>query len=749
MTTRRLSSLSRVALAAVCSVPALRADPAPGGMLAAARAERGLEIPSLAGAVRAEVSVEYWGGHIAGGQEFQVNGGEWRPIQQPEGTPGRPQCYYRTLLGRATTPLPLGELKEGRNVFRFTAGPQLCHGFNWGFYWIYSFTVRLYYTPDRPPAARITSPAPGAEIGDFPRLVAEAGSASEPVSRVEFLAHYEDFNWEGDGEFRQWHYITARGSLARHAGTAFSPPYAVTWDTSWVPDQDAPVRIAARVTDAAGLIYVTPEVGVRLWRRGRSVKMYKAVDVPEAFGVRTGRRKECRFTVDGPLEQARAARIVLSTWSAAHGEEIAFNGAKIAGATGLIHSYSFDALPVPPRLLRMGGNSFSIFSNTDEHAFEVNWPGPVLLVEYGEPAARPSGWADPQRDQRIPVEVNAAGYARADKPAEARLPLPSKAKGVRLVEIGPAGEAIDGDVPFQLEDGGAGDRTTIVWLMKGRTAAHATRRYAVYFGSGADAARQPLEVADGAVFEGQPSVRVATPSAVYTYHKEGAGFASIRDRDGVEWVGYRPGGRSAGEYRGIPNLGDDFGHPGQTGASGSISRLETRGPVRVRIVSERRDGKWACRWDIYPGYASMTMLRNDKPYWFLYEGTPAGTLDLANGFQWFANGLRKTLAESWSGDLPGPEWVAFGVGGRSLFLVNHQDDDAPDQYWPMDGNMTVFGFGREFRCCRQYLDWPAATFTIGFAEGTDYDSIAFAVDSAWRPLRVRVGEVERRPDQRR
>ena len=89
------------------------------------------------------------------------------------------------------------------------------------------------------------------------------------------------------------HYRARRAQTARrHGGRA--APYAVTWDTTWVPDQDQPVRIAARVTDHSGLIYMTPEVAVRLRREGRSVRMYKATEVPEAFGVRVGRRRSAR-----------------------------------------------------------------------------------------------------------------------------------------------------------------------------------------------------------------------------------------------------------------------------------------------------------------------------------------------------------------------------------------------------------------------------------------------------------------------
>jgi len=354
-------------------------------MRAGARRERALEIPSLGRATRAEVSVSYWGGHIGtSDQKFRINGGEWIAIPQPKNTPTPAQCYYRTILGRATVEVPLDQLKAGRNLFQFTAGPQTCYSFNWGFFWVYEFTVRLYYNAPEDVVGQITSPTPGTAIGENPRIAVKAGRSLTPITQVDVIGEYEDFNWEGDGVYRQWHYVVQRGQLRRHIGTAIQEPYEVTWDTTWVPDQDQPVRIAARVTDADGSIYITNPVSVTFKRQGRSVRLWKASDVPRAFGVRVGSRKECRIIVDGDLSKARAARLVLSTWSAAHAEEIGLNGEKLVDRVGLVHNYSFDSIPVPMRLLRSGHNVFHVFSNTKEHAAEINWPGPALLVEYGE-----------------------------------------------------------------------------------------------------------------------------------------------------------------------------------------------------------------------------------------------------------------------------------------------------------------------------------------------------------------------------
>lgn len=347
--------------------------------------EHPLEIASIRNAVKAEVSVSYWGGHIGTSeQRIRINGGDWIDIPQPKNTPTKPQCYYRTVLGRATVEVPLNQLRAGRNLFQFMAGPQLCYSFNWGFYWVYEFTVRVYYNAPAEEPGRIIGPADGATIGENPRIAAQAWRSATPIAQVDFIGEYEDFNWEGDGAFRQWHYTVQRGELRHHLGTATSAPWEINWDTAWVPDQDQPMRIAARIKDADGMIYITRPVTVSFRRTGRSVKLWKAAAIPEAFGVRVDRRKECTIEVDGNVRKARSARLVLSTWSAAHADEIGLNGKKLVDRVGLVHNYSFDSIPVPLDVLRSGTNVFHIFSKTEEHAAEVNWPGPALLVEYGE-----------------------------------------------------------------------------------------------------------------------------------------------------------------------------------------------------------------------------------------------------------------------------------------------------------------------------------------------------------------------------
>jgi len=135
-------------------------------------------------------------------------------------------------------------------------------------------------------------------------------------------------------------------------------------------------------------------------------------------------------------------------------------------------------------------------------------------------------------------------------------------------------------------------------------------------------------------------------------------------------------------------------------------------------------------------------LKGNKPYWFLYEGTPGGELDLENDFVVRSSGKRTPATEPWEDDIPEPEWVYFGAENtdRILYLVHHEDDEHVDSYRQMENNMTVFGFGRQG--IKKHLDRVPEHFTIGFSECGDLASVSETINSAFRPVRVRVQEVK-------
>ncbi len=342
----------------------------------------------LAEATRAELSFEYWGGHIGtSGQRFQINGGGWVDLPQPAGTPGDPHVFHRTLLGNNAVAVPLAQLREGENSVQFAAGPQIAFSFDWGFYWIYDFTVRVFYAPVRPhPTGEIVVPAGNDGFDDALAVEARAASPNGDISRVEYLADCDDFDWDGDGVWREWQFTTHHGVLQHHVGTASAAPWRVIWDTRWLPDQTHPVRLRARITDSTGITYLTPPVEVRQQRINRGVRMFKSGDVPEYFSARMSHEKQCSIDLPDDLSGVKAAQLLVSTWSGSTDDdsvhELRLNGERLANRFGQFENYGFNRIEVPVARLRPGRNEVTVYSTFKGHALEINWPGPVLLVEF-------------------------------------------------------------------------------------------------------------------------------------------------------------------------------------------------------------------------------------------------------------------------------------------------------------------------------------------------------------------------------
>ena len=231
------------------------------------------------------------------------------------------------------------------------------------------------------------------------------------------------------------------------------------------------------------------------------------------------------------------------------------------------------------------------------------------------------------------------------------------------------------------------------------------------------------------VHHGQPSYRITTPTATWVYHREGAGFSSLFDPRGNDWLAYRPTGGAAGHYRGIPNAvfrrnqdGNNFFHPGHTGPKGSITTLAVAEPDRVILRSRSRDGRWTCEWEILPDRARLRMSdvpRDDNGYWFLYEGTPGGRFEPSD-LCLRPGGLTSPLSERWEESLSAVPWVAFisATSGHTLLLIAHDPPDARVSYRPMENAMTVFGFGRSLASLENLLTRPL-NFTVALVPETD------------------------------
>jgi hypothetical protein len=346
--------------------------------------------------------------------------------------------------------------------------------------------------------------------------------------------------------------------------------------------------------------------------------------------------------------------------------------------------------------------------------------------------------------QIIPIDVQSDTMARFDHPVSIELSLDLSAiAGLRLLEVSTDNAVLDAQVPFQFET--SAEAHKLIFLLKGVTPAGTIRHYHLLLDHEAVAVRHPSPLVSlTEVFhQGQPSYQVQTPAGTWLLHFHGAGFASLIDAEGKDWISYRPHGGSDGLYRGIPNIKnpDDYFHPG---AFTGRSRILSQGAVCCRLHSETLNGVCEVIWELYPTHLAMKLLKAPEPYWFLYEGTPAGKLDEANGFIVRSDGTRTPAGESWDAVLD-PGWLYFGSPDSKyvLFMAQHTTEPRLSSYFPMESNMTVFGFGR--KDLNDYLTLLPATYYVGLIEGDDFTQVAARIEALRQPLTVTVGTPRQAP----
>jgi len=222
---------------------------------------------------------------------------------------------------------------------------------------------------------------------------------------------------------------------------------------------------------------------------------------------------------------------------------------------------------------------------------------------------------------------------------------------------------------------------------------------------------------------------ITTPSATYYLEKEGGGLSSMIDKDNIDWLGFhnRAGSAHKGEYRGFPNAvhkqDGSYFHAMNAGTDPSSSEVEVESAEHIRIRFTSDNGQWQGLWDFYPDRCDFTMSKISPgyKYWVQYEGVPGGEMDSTDFWYASSDTSKHEITEPFLGDLPSPEWMAFGdqKSQRILYLLHHEDDEYPDNYVSRP-DMTVLGFGRQNK--DKYLT-TVQTFSIGFVESTIYSTI--------------------------
>ena len=346
-----------------------------------------IAIDDLDDALKVEVYLEMLLCHAGTvSKKIRINENLWIPIPESSLIPGKvgqePLNSEYQYMRYPNVSIPLKYLRKGNNTFEFTCSPGTSLGGWWPQWILYGVTFRVYYNSSKPhPTGMITKPSAGSTIAEAPVLEVRA-KGPHPINKVDFIGFYEDFNWEGDGNYRQWHYRYLYNEIKDHMGTAAQKPYKVIWDNSWIPTQDKTIKIMARIVDASGMCYMTPAVkNIRL-ARDKTVRMYKPYDIPKAWATRVGNTDKCKIDVNDDLSKAVAAKIIMSTWNGIAADEIGINGKKVITNIGKNHDLSYDEFNVPLNLIKAGTNTLYTHSPTTHHGIEVQWPGMVLMVQY-------------------------------------------------------------------------------------------------------------------------------------------------------------------------------------------------------------------------------------------------------------------------------------------------------------------------------------------------------------------------------
>ncbi|MEO9892820.1 hypothetical protein [Aurantibacter sp.] len=229
---------------------------------------------------------------------------------------------------------------------------------------------------------------------------------------------------------------------------------------------------------------------------------------------------------------------------------------------------------------------------------------------------------------------------------------------------------------------------------------------------------------------------ITTPSATYYLEKEGGGLSSMLDSDGVDWIGFhnKKGSAHKGEYRGFPNAihkqDGSYFHAMNAGTDPSSSEVNIDTEKHIRITFTSDNNKWQGQWDFYHNRCDFTMTKISEGYnyWVQYEGVPNGEMDATDFWYASVDNVKHSIEDPFEGDLPAPEWMAFGDQNspRMFYVLHHEDDDIPDNYVSRP-DMTVLGFGRQNGEKTTKHLTTVQTFSIGFIESTEYAAIGKVV----------------------
>lgn len=335
-------------------------------------------------AVRAELQIEKLQSHDGTrGLSVKVNNSSW--IRFPESiTIPEPQWDYL----HQTFPLvnvPLEHLAEGvSNKLRFRV--DSLQRFNMPQNILYGIHLRIYYAPAKKHAEATISGIFKNGTIDIKQSI-QLENISGNIKTVDFIGLYTDVNYEGDGNYHQWHYTFYRGEMQHQIGHVDTAPFQVTWNTEWIPDQKEPMQIAALIKNTDDLVWFSPPVtGLTIIRDFRVI-LCKPFNQPKMWATRDGEFTEIFNLPENPQE-ASAFQLVWSSWSPGYLNGIYLNEWVFLTQEGCRYCPAFHRFTSERTYMLQEGDNIMMTGKTPKifsemvHGTEIQYPGIMALVKF-------------------------------------------------------------------------------------------------------------------------------------------------------------------------------------------------------------------------------------------------------------------------------------------------------------------------------------------------------------------------------
>ncbi|WP_289644528.1 FG-GAP repeat domain-containing protein [Maribacter aestuarii] len=337
----------------------------------------------LSNAVSAEVLVERVQSH-EDTKNLKIQFNKGKPIYVPEPSLITPSATDYMFHSTIKVPVPLKDLINGYNAFKLTVDKE--QSWDWPQNLIYGIVLRVYYKDMVVPELTLNGVSPEGKLGNEVQL-SLSGADQGNVAQVDYIGLYEDVNTQGDGKYLQWQFRYHRGEITNHIGTSTTAPFMVTWDTSCIPDQSNPIRLAAVVTDNRGFKHVLSKVDNLSLDRDFKISLAKPFGTEPFWTTRNGEHNQY-WVIEDEINNIQEARAYWNSWSPCYSEGFRINNIKYEPVSGTpcYDSHWHDERLEDFSSLNTGKVKLTtlktpLHDGQMVHGMDVQWPGIMLKIK--------------------------------------------------------------------------------------------------------------------------------------------------------------------------------------------------------------------------------------------------------------------------------------------------------------------------------------------------------------------------------